>query len=93
MPACHAGAPLASNGWKLASAVCTGHKINIEWQYAEGAMFTTLPGGATLDGKDLLTARSSLSVALQSSPVLWMAPGPTMRHWWIANRQQRCFRM
>ena len=40
--------PLASNGWELKSASCIGQKINIEWQYAEGATFTTQASGARL---------------------------------------------
>ena len=78
--------PLASNGWKLASAVCTGPKINIEWQHAEGAAFTTLPSGATLDGKDMLTARSSISVPLQSSPRPMDGPGTD--HEALVDRKQ-----
>lgn len=78
--------PLASNGWELKSASCTGQKISIEWQYAEGATFTTLPSGAALDGKDMLTARSSIPVALHSSarPV----NGPGTDHHALVDRKQ-----
>lgn len=44
--------PLASNGWDLKNAVCSGRELALEWQHAAGGDFIHLPDNGRLDGKD-----------------------------------------
>lgn len=51
--------PLASNGWDLGKAVCSGRELALEWQHAAGGDFIHLPDNGKLDGKDSRIAHST----------------------------------
>ena len=44
--------PLASNGWDLRKAVCSGRGLALEWKHEAGGDFIHLPDNGKLDGKD-----------------------------------------
>lgn len=59
--------PLASNGWEMTSAVCTGKKMDLEWSYSDGASFILLPKDAHLDQKDRRKAHSTIPLNMKQT--------------------------